>query len=472
MHSFEMIFKIYNISDSIKSYEDEESELESVLQVTKKPTGEVNGGDQKTSHYLQPQKPASKVVVTVSPKTKEEKDENSESESEDVCVGTVTKPEEKVEEEEEEEADEEPDEEKAEEEEKLYQEARKTGHEEKDDCIEDGRKSPSPHRRSSLKSSNLRSTDKNTDFRSKMHGNRAKVMSANCFDIKKKPLKAVESKEVAKLENNKTQSNSSNEVDQHDPPNDFNDNNQHNTQESHKKNTSYYPCAGNHSGITIRITGADSIESVESESTESEVQIIEKYNCQNLQLKQDSNYFPLSIVKNQNKVSKEMTFKVTKQTFILRGTKTTQNIRSPKLSNKEFRRSQHHLPKEDSDKDELKLSKKNKEKTERSSSAKRDKTPSKTKINSKPMSTKSKSLEEMANMKSEKCTECSDGGQRKVRPKSCLEKGSVRVRPGNRPVTAPAKRPCCQWGQPHLPEYNGLRSEYGLSAEQLMERKR
>lgn len=409
-------------------------------------------------------------MVTVSPKTKEEKDENSESESEDVCVGTVSKTEEEKaeDEEEEEDVDEEADEGKGKEEED--QETEKQHQDEQDDFTEDGRKSPSPQRRLSLKSSNLKSKDKNAEFRTKMHGNRAKVMSANCFDAKKKAVKNFESKEIAKVENNKPQPNFCNEVDLHDPSNDFNDDEQQSTQNSHKKNTSYYPCAGNHSGITIRITGADSIESVESESTESEVQIIEKYNCQNMQLKQDGNYFPLSIVKNQNKVSKEMTFKVTKQTFILRGTKTTQNVRSPKLSHKEYRRSHQHLPKEESDKDELKVSKKTKEKTERSSSAKRDKTTSKT--NSKATSAKSKALEEMTNLKSEKCAECSDGGQKKVRPKSCLEKGSVRVRPGNRPVTAPAKRPCCQWGQPHLPEYNGLRSEYGLSAEQLVERKR
>lgn len=57
------------------------------------------------------------------------------------------------------------------------------------------------------------------------------------------------------------------------------------------------------------------------------------------------------------------------------------------------------------------------------------------------------------------------------RPKSCVERKKSEKRP-TRPFTAPIQRTCCQWGQPRLPDYNGLRSEYGLSAEQLRERKR
>lgn len=42
---------------------------------------------------------------------------------------------------------------------------------------------------------------------------------------------------------------------------------------------------------------------------------------------------------------------------------------------------------------------------------------------------------------------------------------------GNRPNTAPSRRSCCII-KSDLPNYNGLKSEYGLSAEQLQERKR
>ncbi|XP_073978777.1 uncharacterized protein isoform X2 [Rhodnius prolixus] len=42
-----------------------------------------------------------------------------------------------------------------------------------------------------------------------------------------------------------------------------------------------------------------------------------------------------------------------------------------------------------------------------------------------------------------------------------------------RPSTAPTKRHCCNyWDQTKLPEYNGLKSEYGLTAEQILQRKR
>lgn len=43
-----------------------------------------------------------------------------------------------------------------------------------------------------------------------------------------------------------------------------------------------------------------------------------------------------------------------------------------------------------------------------------------------------------------------------------------------RPSTSPGKRVCFknQWAYAKLPSYNGLRSEYGLSAEQLQERKK
>lgn len=42
--------------------------------------------------------------------------------------------------------------------------------------------------------------------------------------------------------------------------------------------------------------------------------------------------------------------------------------------------------------------------------------------------------------------------------------------PVMRPKTAPSKRPCCVI-RSDLPQYNGFRSEYGLSAQQLEERK-
>ena len=42
-----------------------------------------------------------------------------------------------------------------------------------------------------------------------------------------------------------------------------------------------------------------------------------------------------------------------------------------------------------------------------------------------------------------------------------------------RPSTAPVKRACCKMGiMTKLPVYNGLRSEYGLSREQLLEREK
>lgn len=59
----------------------------------------------------------------------------------------------------------------------------------------------------------------------------------------------------------------------------------------------------------------------------------------------------------------------------------------------------------------------------------------------------------------------------KTRPNSSYEEGGPRIiLPVLRPKTAPSKRPCCVI-RSDLPHYNGLRSEYGLSAQQLQERK-
>ncbi|RZF35034.1 hypothetical protein LSTR_LSTR009626 [Laodelphax striatellus] len=64
----------------------------------------------------------------------------------------------------------------------------------------------------------------------------------------------------------------------------------------------------------------------------------------------------------------------------------------------------------------------------------------------------------------------------KERPKSSVvdRRRSQESAVVERPVTAPvAQRKCCPlWAQGRLPDYNGLHSEYGLSAEQLQERKR
>lgn len=62
----------------------------------------------------------------------------------------------------------------------------------------------------------------------------------------------------------------------------------------------------------------------------------------------------------------------------------------------------------------------------------------------------------------------------KRRPNSCPEHQSRQLHDVKRPLTAPActRRKCCTWDPSRLPEYNGLRSEYGLSEEQLLERRR
>lgn len=69
---------------------------------------------------------------------------------------------------------------------------------------------------------------------------------------------------------------------------------------------------------------------------------------------------------------------------------------------------------------------------------------------------------------------CCSNNKKLNRPKSCIEKKNMQISStvSARPFTAPVRRMCCQLGHPRLPEYNGLRSEYGLSAEQLQERKR
>ncbi|KAL1139720.1 hypothetical protein AAG570_006698 [Ranatra chinensis] len=71
------------------------------------------------------------------------------------------------------------------------------------------------------------------------------------------------------------------------------------------------------------------------------------------------------------------------------------------------------------------------------------------------------------------------GTRRGVRPASCRPRPpGVPPPPWRRPRTAPtsashhAHRTCTAWRPELLPQYNGLRSEYGLTAEQLQERKR
>ncbi|XP_054283518.1 uncharacterized protein LOC129000583 [Macrosteles quadrilineatus] len=230
------------------------------------------------------------------------------------------------------------------------------------------------------------------------------------------------------------------------------------------EDSDFYPCFANHSGITIRITGADSIESVDSESTDNEVQIEENfmsslYNI--VEFRPDNKTF-VSKTYQKSRV-KETTYQLSNETFILKGTKSTQNVRSPKSTQKDAGPYQRNYKKEES-KRELAGTKPKPEKTDHTVPHRAQK---ETKVAVKPKQLSFKSKLEEDSDKTEECCVI-----RKARPKSCVEKESVKVKTSSRPLTAPVKRSCCQWGQPHLPEYNGLRSEYGLSAEQLMERKR
>lgn len=416
------------ISDSIKSCEDEESEKENLLHLGAKQKNESNS--ELKSNYLQPQNPANKVVVTVtSPKRKEDQ---SESESEDVCVGTVSNLKEPVETNEGEEFDEaslvveqsEYNEEEPKELE-IYKEAQESITKEKKQL-------------SKGKIKNVVTTTKVTKILTETKSLQSKLKNAD-FEENIQESEKLELKEDDKIISNQF-----------------------------PKSTSFYPCLANHTGITIRITGADSIESVDSESTDNEVQIIEKYNYhQNLDMKQDSNYIPIRL-SNQNNRSKVTKLQISEQTFILKGVKSNQSIRSPKHNKKLESRQYKKLSSKAEESGEMLNICTNKQvinKTEKSESNKVDKHSYKMKNSFYHTNNKSKALEDKNR---EDCLKC----VKKVRPKSCVEKGSTKVvMKGLRPVTAPAKRPCCP-PQPHLPEYNGLRSEYGLSAEQLAERKR
>lgn len=417
------------ISDSIKSCDDEESEKENLLHLGAKQKNESNS--ELKSNYLQPQNPANKVVVTVtSPKRKEDQ---SESESEDVCVGTVSNLKEPLETNEDEEFDDashvieqsEYDEEEPKELE-IYKEEQESGAKEKK-LFSKG------------KIKNVVTTTKVTKILTETKTLQSKHKNAD-YEENIEESEKLELKEDDKIIANQL-----------------------------PKSTSFYPCLANHTGITIRITGADSIESVDSESTDNDVQIIEKYNYhQSLDMKQDSNYIPIRL-SNQNNRSKVTKLQISEQTFILKGIKSNQSIRSPKHNKKQLESRQYKkLSSKAEESGEMLNICTNKQvvnKTEKSESTKVDKHSYKMKHSFYHTNNKSKALEDK---KSEDCLKC----VKKVRPKSCVEKGSTKVvMKGLRPVTAPAKRPCCP-PQPHLPEYNGLRSEYGLSAEQLAERKR
>lgn len=417
------------ITDSIKSCEEEESEKESLLQLGAKQKTESNS--ELKSNYLQPQNPANKVVVTVtSPKRK---GDESESESEDVCVGMVSNLKEIVDTNEDEEFDD------------AIQVVEQSEYNEEEtkelEIYKDEQESRTKEKKvfSRGKIRNVVTTTKVTKLLTETKSLQSKQKNFDYEEKIEEPEK-VELKEDYKIISNQL-----------------------------PKSTSVYPCLANHTGITIRITGADSIESVDSESTDNEVQIIEKYNYhQSSDMKQqDSNYIPIRL-SDQNNRSKVTKLQISEQTFILKGIKSNQSIRSPKHNKKLESRQYKKLSSKAEESGEMLNICTNKpvmNKTEKSESTKIDKHSYKMKNSFYHTNNKSKALEEK---KSEDCLKC----VKKVRPKSCVEKGSTKVvMKGLRPVTAPAKRPCCP-PQPHLPEYNGLRSEYGLSAEQLAERKR
>ncbi|KAG8285288.1 hypothetical protein J6590_083384 [Homalodisca vitripennis] len=419
-------------SDSIKSYDDDESEKESLLQTSNKQKSEL--GLELKGNNLQPQNHANKVIVTVTPKREESKPtkiievEDHESESEDVCVGTIKKIDEPVKE---------SDGTETLDSKQCEETNEDTGETETVESEED-------------KEPILATKDSNNEIEVKTFSEN----KTNCLE--ESSILKCNDKE-SKNDDNCEESVVYPEILDH-------------KYNSYKNTNNFYPCLKNHSGITIRITGADSIESVESESSNNELDIVE--NCDDyqnmLEYQQESTFALSKYLRNKNIRTQEIAIKK-KQTFILKGTKSPQNVRSPRPS-KKFDVGPPLKPhtKNVGTEKVLHVSKQNLQtnKTEKSLS-KEDKNTSKPKPDSN-MSPKSKSIEDKLNSKTD------DGFPfpKKVRPKSCVEKESAKVKPTTRPVTAPVKRSCCQWGQPHLPEYNGLRSEYGLSAEQLMERKR
>ncbi|XP_046677417.1 uncharacterized protein LOC124365479 [Homalodisca vitripennis] len=419
-------------SDSIKSYDDDESEKESLLQTSNKQKSELVL--ELKGNNLQPQNHANKVIVTLTPKREESKPtkiievEDHESESEDVCVGTIKKIDEPVKE---------SDGTETLDSKQCEETNEDTGETETVESEED-------------KEPVLATTDSNNEI------------EVNTFSENK--TNCLEESSILKC-NDKESKNDDNCEESVVYPETLD-----HKYNSYKNTNNFYPCLKNHSGITIRITGADSIESVESESSNNELEIVE--NCDDyqnmLEYQQESTFALSKYMRNNNIRTQEIAIKK-KQTFILKGTKSPQNVRSPRPS-KKFDIGPPLKPhtKNVGTEKVLHVSKQNLQtnKTEKSLS-KEDKNISKPKPVSN-MSPKSKSIEDKLNSKTD------DGFPfpKKVRPKSCVEKESAKVKPTTRPVTAPVKRSCCQWGQPHLPEYNGLRSEYGLSAEQLMERKR
>lgn len=369
------------------------------------------------------------MVTVTSPKTREDQ---SESESEDVCVGTVSNLKDPVETNEDEEFDD------------ASQVVQQSEYDEEElkelEVHKEEQESSTKEKKlfSRGKIKNVVTTTKVTKILTETKTLQSKQKNADCEETIEESEK-LELKEDDKIISNQF-----------------------------PKSSSFYPCLANHTGITIRITGADSIESVDSESTDNEVQIIEKYNYhQSLDMKQDSNYIPIRL-SNQNDRSKVTKLQISEQTFILKGIKSNQSIRSPKHNKKLESRQYNKLSSKTVESGEMLNIRTNKQvmnKTEKSESTKIDEHSYKMKNSFYNTSKKPKASEDK---KSEDCLKC----VKKVRPKSCVEKGSTKlVMKGLRPVTAPAKRPCCP-PQPHLPEYNGLRSEYGLSAEQLAERKR
>lgn len=404
------------IPDSIKSCEDDESEKESLLQNSLK--NKTESCLQLKGNHLVPQNAANKVLVTITPK-KEEQD-HSESESEDVCIGTLRKTE---------------DQSTLSKEKDAQQNADETDY----NILV------------------LKKNDTEIDEEEAVKTNKSEEAQAQ--DTKNpNHLNITENDKF--LENDNVIVDHSNEI---------NDTQMNSAKHNQNNAPDLFPRLVNHSGITIRITGADSIESIDSESSENEVQIFENDGsfCDIIGFKQ-GNTFPHSKVRIHSAKRKDTTITAQNQTFILRGTKTSTSVRSPKQNRKfDHGQLQKSCSNTVGNENMLNNNKHNvtKQKTEQ---LKVDKSPSKVKSNSKNLSFKSKEEENRIVSNNNDCVT----NLRKSRPKSCIEKESVKVKTNTRPMTAPVKRSCCPYGHPHLPEYNGLRSEYGLSAEQLLERKR
>uniref|UniRef100_A0A1B6DEL4 Uncharacterized protein n=1 Tax=Clastoptera arizonana TaxID=38151 RepID=A0A1B6DEL4_9HEMI len=202
----------------------------------------------------------------------------------------------------------------------------------------------------------------------------------------------------------------------------------------------------NNSGVVIKITSADSFDSEFSTDTSNQEEIEEQGNII-LERKNLNDESKIKIGLSDSEESKNVvTEELNKQSKYTKKPSKKQtlnsfNIFKPKVFEKNKNPKQNDYKRVSLNKTEAK--------------------------NGIKLSKKSKSVE--IDLSSSCSSNCSTHVNIE-RPKSCVEKSNLEKK-RTRPLTAPTQRTCCQWSQPRLPDYNGLRSEYGLSAEQLKERK-